>query len=161
MNRRVRADNRSRRHGATCRKSVLDNSESSCTWPRPVGDVDDPLMRSRMLVLAGSLAAELELPSVAAYCRDQILRQNPRHLVRRWPTLGVALEHGRVSGLSQTGATTLPGREGGADAGFTRVCSWRASGTRTTPTRNMPPLSWGRRNRSCNGCIPRQDTEVS
>ena len=53
-----------------------------------------PLMRGRMLVLAGSLAAEMGLPSVAAYCRDHILRQNPRHLVRRWPTLGVALEQG-------------------------------------------------------------------
>jgi hypothetical protein len=51
-------------------------------------------MRSRMLVLAGALAAELGLHSVADYCRDHILRQNPRHLVRRWPTLGVALEQG-------------------------------------------------------------------
>jgi hypothetical protein len=46
-----------------------------------------------MLVLAGSLAAEIGLPTIAAYCRDHILRQNPRHLVRRWPTLGNALEH--------------------------------------------------------------------
>ncbi len=51
-----------------------------------------PLMRDRMLVLAGVLAAEIGLPSVANYCRDHILQHNPRHLVRRWPNLAEALE---------------------------------------------------------------------
>ena len=49
-------------------------------------------MRDRMLVLAGVLASEIGLPSVADYCRDHVLRHNPRHLIRRWPTITAALE---------------------------------------------------------------------
>ena len=50
------------------------------------------LMRDRMLVLGGSLAAELGLHSLAAYCRDEILRHNPKHLIRRWATVALALD---------------------------------------------------------------------
>jgi hypothetical protein len=44
-----------------------------------------------MLVLGGCLAAELGLHSLAAYCRDEILRHNPKHLIRRWSTVSIAL----------------------------------------------------------------------
>lgn len=50
-----------------------------------------PMVRDRLLVLAGAIAAELDLDAVAACCRHQILQHNPRHFVRRWPTLSAAL----------------------------------------------------------------------
>ena len=51
-----------------------------------------PMVRDRLLVLAGAIAAELDLDAVAAYCRYQILEHNPRHFVRRWLTLSAALD---------------------------------------------------------------------
>ena len=59
---------------------------------RASGQRRRPMIRDRLLVLAGAIAAELELDAVAAYCRYQILEHNPRHFVRRWPTFSVALE---------------------------------------------------------------------
>ena len=50
-----------------------------------------PLVRDRMLLLAGVTAANMQLPALAAYCRHEILRHNPQHLVRRWATLPEAL----------------------------------------------------------------------
>jgi len=50
-----------------------------------------PLVRDRMLVVAGVVATQLNLPQIAAYCRMQVLEHNPRHLVRRWPDLAAAL----------------------------------------------------------------------
>jgi hypothetical protein len=49
-------------------------------------------VRDRLLVLAGALAAKLNLARVAAYCRHLVLEHNPQHLVRRWPTMADALE---------------------------------------------------------------------
>lgn len=51
-----------------------------------------PHVRDRLLVLAGVVAARMELDGVAAYCRHLILQHNPGHMVRRWPTLADALE---------------------------------------------------------------------
>src|SRR5437660_898735 len=50
-----------------------------------------PLVRDRVLLLAGVIAAQIELAPIAAACREQILKHNPRHLVRRWRTIGAAL----------------------------------------------------------------------
>ena len=50
-----------------------------------------PMVRDRLLVLAGALAATMDLNPIAAYCRREILSHNPQHLVRRWPTFDVAL----------------------------------------------------------------------
>ena len=50
-----------------------------------------PLVRDRMLLLAGVTAANMQLDTLAAYCRNAILEHNPRHLVRRWPSLPEAL----------------------------------------------------------------------
>lgn len=50
-----------------------------------------PLVRDRALLLAGVIAAQMELGPIAAACRDQILTHNGRHLVRHWPTIGAAL----------------------------------------------------------------------
>ena len=50
-----------------------------------------PLVRDRMLLLAGATAANLQLNKLAHYCRQEILRHNPRHLVGRWPTFAEAL----------------------------------------------------------------------
>lgn len=50
-----------------------------------------PLVRAKLLVLAGVQAEEMGLPEISALCRQKILSHNARHLVRRWPTLGEAL----------------------------------------------------------------------
>lgn len=51
-----------------------------------------PHVRDRLLVLAGVIAARLDLCPVAAYCRYAVLQHNPAHMLRRWPTIGAALE---------------------------------------------------------------------
>jgi hypothetical protein len=50
-----------------------------------------PWVRDRVLLLAGVIAAQIDLAPIAAACREQILRHNPGHLVARWPTIGEAL----------------------------------------------------------------------
>ena len=52
-----------------------------------------PHVRDRLLLLAGTLAVDMSLPLVAAYCRQKILEHNPRHLIGRWGTLRWALDH--------------------------------------------------------------------
>lgn len=49
------------------------------------------LQRDKVLVMCGMLAAQMNLPSVDRYCRAQILRHNPGHMVRRWPSFAIAL----------------------------------------------------------------------
>lgn len=49
-----------------------------------------PMVRDRLLVLAGVIAAQMGLTPIAAYCRHKVLEHNPQHLVRRWPTLETA-----------------------------------------------------------------------
>ncbi len=44
-----------------------------------------------MLLLAGVTAANMQIESLAAYCRHAILQHNPQHIVRRWPSLPEAL----------------------------------------------------------------------
>ncbi len=50
-----------------------------------------PLVRAKLLVLAGVQAQEMGLEQISALCRHRVLAQNPRHLVRRWPTIEQAL----------------------------------------------------------------------
>lgn len=50
-----------------------------------------PQVRDRLLVLAAVAAAKSGLPRIAAHCREDVLRSNPRHLVRRWNTVADAL----------------------------------------------------------------------
>jgi hypothetical protein len=49
-----------------------------------------PMVRDKLLVLAGVTASEMGLDDVAALCRERILAHNGRHLVHRWPTLADA-----------------------------------------------------------------------
>ncbi len=59
-------------------------------------------VRDKLLVLAGALAAERGLDLIAAFCRGEILANNPGHLVGHHPTLAAALEDERFRGyLSQ------------------------------------------------------------
>src|SRR6186713_3350252 len=51
-----------------------------------------PLVRDKMLVLAGAIAAERGLDQVAACCRQRVLAHNAGHMVGQYPTLAVALE---------------------------------------------------------------------
>jgi hypothetical protein len=50
-----------------------------------------PQVRDRLLVLAAVAAAKAGLPRIAAYCREDVLQHNPRHLVQRWGTVADAL----------------------------------------------------------------------
>lgn len=50
-----------------------------------------PLVRAKLLVLAGVQAQSMGLDAIAALCRHKVLAQNPRHLVRKWPTIDAAL----------------------------------------------------------------------
>jgi len=58
-----------------------------------------PLVRDRLLVLSGTAALRAKLPEVAHYCRHQILRHNPNHLLGRWPSFQAALEDERFASL--------------------------------------------------------------
>ena len=50
-----------------------------------------PMVRDKLLVLAGVQAQEMGLEPISALCRHKILARNARHLVRQWPTLTAAL----------------------------------------------------------------------
>jgi hypothetical protein len=50
-----------------------------------------PLVKDRALLLAGVIAAQIDLVPIAGGCRDEILRNNRRHLVGRWQTISEAL----------------------------------------------------------------------
>jgi hypothetical protein len=54
-----------------------------------------PMVRDKLLVLAGVQAEEMGLEPISALCRHRILAHNARHLIRRWPTLTDALEDER------------------------------------------------------------------
>ena len=50
-----------------------------------------PMVRDKLLVLAGVHAQEMGLEQISALCRHRILGNNAQHLVRQWPTLTAAL----------------------------------------------------------------------
>ena len=58
-----------------------------------------PLVRDRVLLLAGVIAAQIDLSPIAAACREQILLHNSGHLLSRWPTIDEALEHEDLQSL--------------------------------------------------------------
>lgn len=59
---------------------------------RASGSRQRPHVRDRFLILAAVLAARLDLPRIAAYCRQLVLQHNPQHLIGRWETVSTALE---------------------------------------------------------------------
>lgn len=61
-----------------------------------------PHVRDRLLLIAGVNAARIGLPRIAAYCRHRILQHNPRHAVRRWPSLLIALQDDEFLHLLRT-----------------------------------------------------------
>lgn len=50
-----------------------------------------PHVRDRLLVLAAVAATRAGLLRIAAYCRQLVVQHNAQHLIRRWPTVAVAL----------------------------------------------------------------------
>jgi hypothetical protein len=54
-----------------------------------------PMVRDKLLVLAGVQAESMGLAPIAALCRHKVLAHNGRHMLRRWPTLEVALDDER------------------------------------------------------------------
>jgi hypothetical protein len=57
-----------------------------------------PWVRDKLLVLAGATAAEKGLDLIAAFCRREVLANNPRHLIGHHPTVAAALEDERFQG---------------------------------------------------------------
>jgi hypothetical protein len=53
-----------------------------------------PMIRDKLLVLAGVQAEEMGLEQISALCRQRILAHNSRHLVGQWPTFASALPDG-------------------------------------------------------------------
>jgi hypothetical protein len=62
---------------------------------RVSGQRQRPLVRDKMLVLAGAVAAERGLSQVAACCRERVLSHNAGHLIGQYPTFAEALEDER------------------------------------------------------------------
>ncbi len=59
-----------------------------------------PLVRDRLLVLSGVIAAQIEgLAPIAACCREKILRHNPAHVLGRRPTVAAGLEYEELATL--------------------------------------------------------------
>ena len=52
-----------------------------------------------MLLLASAVAANMRLTKLTAYCRQEILEHNPRHLVGQWETVEEALLQDEFLGL--------------------------------------------------------------
>lgn len=50
------------------------------------------LVRDKLMVMCGILAAQLDLSSLDRYCRAEILSHNPGHMIRRWPSFQTALD---------------------------------------------------------------------
>lgn len=50
-----------------------------------------PFVRDRLLLLAGVTAVNAGLSTIAACCRDEILQNNPQHMIRRWVSMEDAL----------------------------------------------------------------------
>ena len=48
--------------------------------------------RDRALVIAASCAAVNRMPSIAAFCRQLVLKNNAGHMLRRWSTMDLALQ---------------------------------------------------------------------
>lgn len=51
-----------------------------------------PHVRDRLLVIAASIAARMQLPRVAAYCRQSVLAHNPQHMIGNYETVDEALQ---------------------------------------------------------------------
>jgi hypothetical protein len=59
-----------------------------------------PLVRDRLLLLAGVIAAQIPgLAPIAACCRARILEHNPGHMLSRWPTMGAGLAEEELATL--------------------------------------------------------------
>ena len=50
-----------------------------------------PFVRDRLLLLAGVTAVNAGLSTIAPCCRDEILQNNPQHMIRRWVSMKDAL----------------------------------------------------------------------
>lgn len=70
---------------------VVDKLAAYLHLARASGLRRRPHVRDRFLVLSAATATRAGLPRIAAYCRQEVLGHNPRHLVRRWDTLAIAM----------------------------------------------------------------------
>ncbi len=57
-----------------------------------------PLVRDKLLILAGVQAAEMGLEPISALCRHKILAHNAHHLLGQWPSFDAALDDAKFQG---------------------------------------------------------------
>lgn len=50
-----------------------------------------PHVADRLLIIAGTIAARMDLHDIAAYCRRLVLEHNQHHMIRRWSSFEAAL----------------------------------------------------------------------
>ena len=50
-----------------------------------------PHVRDRLLLLSAAVAANQNLHKLSAYCRAEILKHNPQHMIGKWATVEEAL----------------------------------------------------------------------
>ena len=67
-----------------------------------------PLVRDRMLVLAGIQAARMNLFQLSQYCRSLILNHNSNHFVGRWNSIAEGLRDDEFVSLSDSVARKYP-----------------------------------------------------
>ena len=67
-----------------------------------------PMVRDRMLLLAGIHAAKQNYFRLSQYCRSKVLEHNPRHLVGRWPCIASAIQHEEFATFAQRLAARFP-----------------------------------------------------
>ena len=71
-----------------------------------------PLVRSRLLFLSAAVAAQIDLPNISAFCRQEILDQNPGHLLRKWPTVEEGFDDEGYQSLLRQLARRYPREKG-------------------------------------------------
>lgn len=49
--------------------------------------------RDKALVIGGTCASMLEMPTIAKFCRSVVLQRNHGHMLKRWETFAEAMEY--------------------------------------------------------------------
>ena len=103
-----------------------------------------PMVRDKLLVLAGVAAQRLELDEIADACRAKVLKQNPGHLLRRWPSMAEAHLWSRTNfAVICDGSNSIFPASGPSTCCDRWESTWRASGPFISAITNMQPPAAG------------------
>lgn len=67
-----------------------------------------PYVQDRLLLCAALIAAQAEMPKVAALCRERILRHNAQHWLRKFENVELAVEDDDSLGLIRQAQRRYP-----------------------------------------------------